>query len=313
MSEPLNPLFEEEKEFLERKKLEYERALRGDVEHIKEQSVQVGKIALAGAGLLGGIWLLRKAFGRRKHPEWHHEEEHDDAFGGFGEDDYPEHDGYSSPQDKKWGAAMLEDDDEEEQYQYQQDQGNDFDDDNGLSEFPDFEAHSSRQHGSDAASPAAGTYHAHGPETEHNETADGRPFWSAEHSHPSANLPYDDSRRMPASNSFADADEPAEEAHYVSTSKKSWVAPALSSFVQSETGRVIMAQAAAVALALVTKAVKDLLPGDEAEPAKTSDLAASTAAGAHAYGQPAAPAAPQSPVSDAKDPDTDSATYQPLA
>jgi hypothetical protein len=29
MTEPTNPLFEDEKDFLERKKLEYERALRG--------------------------------------------------------------------------------------------------------------------------------------------------------------------------------------------------------------------------------------------------------------------------------------------
>ena len=68
MSELQNPLFGEEKEFLERKKLEYERALRGDVDHIKEQSVVMGNVALVGAGVAGGIWLIIKAFGsaRRK-------------------------------------------------------------------------------------------------------------------------------------------------------------------------------------------------------------------------------------------------------
>jgi hypothetical protein len=69
MSDLLNPLFDEEKEFLERKKLEYERALRGDVDHIKEQSVKVGKVALVGAGLAGSVWLIAKAFsgkGKRK-------------------------------------------------------------------------------------------------------------------------------------------------------------------------------------------------------------------------------------------------------
>ena len=70
MSELQNPLFDEEKEFLERKKLEYERALRGDVEHIKEQSATVGKVALVGAGLAGTIWLISKAFGgKKRHPD----------------------------------------------------------------------------------------------------------------------------------------------------------------------------------------------------------------------------------------------------
>jgi hypothetical protein len=66
MSDLQNPLFEEEKEFLEHKKLEYERALRGDVDHIKDQSVKMGKVAAVGAGLVGGIWLITKAFGGKK-------------------------------------------------------------------------------------------------------------------------------------------------------------------------------------------------------------------------------------------------------
>ena len=66
MSELQNPLFDEEKDFLERKKLEYERALLGDVEHIKEQSATVGKVALVGAGLAGTVWLISKAFGGKK-------------------------------------------------------------------------------------------------------------------------------------------------------------------------------------------------------------------------------------------------------
>ncbi|WP_375419132.1 hypothetical protein [uncultured Hymenobacter sp.] len=58
-----NPLFEDEREFLERKKQEYERALRGDVEHIKEQGTQVGKVALVGAGLAGSVWLITRVLG----------------------------------------------------------------------------------------------------------------------------------------------------------------------------------------------------------------------------------------------------------
>src|SRR4028119_579331 len=66
MAEPTNPLFEEEKEFLERQKLEYERAILGDVEGIKEKTQRVGKYAAIGAGLVGGIWLISKVFGGRK-------------------------------------------------------------------------------------------------------------------------------------------------------------------------------------------------------------------------------------------------------
>lgn len=66
MSDLHNPLFDDEKEFLEQKKLEYERALRGDVAQIKEKTVQVGKVALAGAGLAGSVWLITRVFGSRK-------------------------------------------------------------------------------------------------------------------------------------------------------------------------------------------------------------------------------------------------------
>lgn len=67
MAEQLtNPLFEDEKEFLERQKLEYERALLGDVEDIKEKTQQVSKYVAIGAGVLAGAWLLSKAFGGKK-------------------------------------------------------------------------------------------------------------------------------------------------------------------------------------------------------------------------------------------------------
>ncbi len=68
MSDLNNPLFDDEKEFLERKKLEYERALAADVESLKEQSLTVGKIAAVGAGAVTGIWLLSKLFGGPKKP-----------------------------------------------------------------------------------------------------------------------------------------------------------------------------------------------------------------------------------------------------
>ena len=69
MADLHNPLFEDEKEFLEHQKLEYERALLGEVEEIKAKSQEVGKYVAIGAGVLGGIWLLKKAFGGKKKPE----------------------------------------------------------------------------------------------------------------------------------------------------------------------------------------------------------------------------------------------------
>ena len=60
MSELHNPLFESEKEFLERQRLEYKNALMGDVEHLKEKSEKVGTTLLVAGGLLAGAWLLSR-------------------------------------------------------------------------------------------------------------------------------------------------------------------------------------------------------------------------------------------------------------
>lgn len=341
MSEPTNPLFEEEKEFLERKKLEYERALRGDVEHIREQTVHVGKLALVGAGVAGGIWLLTKAFGRRKnkHQEWHYTDQDDDDYSGFGDDGY---DYDADENDQKWSASRYfaqephgysEQADAEDEDEYPTPSLTDEDDsldDNGLSEFPDFAPHSSRQHGTDEAeaddqsladAPHTQLYHTDDEDdTIFAEPTELRRFQSEDYSHPTANLPYDDSRRMPVSNNFAAA-EPAEPkstskeeaTQPASKAKKNVIVPAIMSFLQSDTGKVIAGQVAAVAIALVTKTVKDLLPGSAAETTKSSDLAASkVAAGSLPYGQPAPKVAPQSPVLDAHDPDASTAPA-PLA
>lgn len=66
MSEVTNPLFEDQREFLERQKEEYKNALLNDVAEIKDQSQKIGKnLAIAG-GLLAGIYLVSKAFSGRK-------------------------------------------------------------------------------------------------------------------------------------------------------------------------------------------------------------------------------------------------------
>jgi hypothetical protein len=62
MSELSNPLFDNERELLERQKEEYKNALMGDVDQIKTQSQQVGKkVAIAGGVLLAGL-LVRRMF-----------------------------------------------------------------------------------------------------------------------------------------------------------------------------------------------------------------------------------------------------------
>ncbi|MDX5347517.1 MAG: hypothetical protein LPK19_09740 [Hymenobacteraceae bacterium] len=61
-----NPLFENEKEFLERQKEEYENALRSNVTEIKFQTEKVGKNLLIAGGALAAAYVLTKMFGGGK-------------------------------------------------------------------------------------------------------------------------------------------------------------------------------------------------------------------------------------------------------
>ncbi|WP_162054008.1 hypothetical protein [Pontibacter pamirensis] len=64
MSELTNPLFNNEREFLERQKEEYKNALIGDVDQIKSQGQEYGKkAAMAGGVLLAGYLLKRMISG----------------------------------------------------------------------------------------------------------------------------------------------------------------------------------------------------------------------------------------------------------
>lgn len=269
MSEPVNPLFEEEKEFLERKKLEYERALRGDVEQIKEQGVQLGRVALVGAGVVGGVWLLSKAFGgkKKRHKDRFEDEEYDDDtnyqaqhFADYDEDDeptsqWPEHDAYFGGDDEPaYGSVYHSDTD-----RYDEPSANDADDDNSLSEYPDFPAHSGRGHG----------------------TAAGEDFQSEAYGHPESPLPFDDSRRLPEGDDFTEQPNAAPKRQLSST---------LVAFAKSDFGKMLLGQAASVAIALVTKVVKERASDSSAETANTSDLAASTGStDGYAHGHPATP------------------------
>jgi len=281
MTEPTNPLFEDEKEFLERKKLEYERALRGDVEEIKETTVQVGKVALVGAGVVGGIWLLSKAFGgkskkkKAKHKKHRPHFEDYAGFDSFDENDREMSDLASDFQDGDYFYDDKQDFDGNEVTGdgfYNEGPGNaDYDtdaDDNGLGDYPDFPAHSASQHGDETDGDA-------------RFDADYEDDANPAHSYASSNSyqarPYDDSRRLPHSTSFAEDDEEASAAASAPEAKRSVILPAIMAFAKSETGRVVVAQAAAVALALVTKAVQGFMPSHEEETGKNADLATSSA------------------------------------
>ena len=285
MTEPTNPLFEDEKDFLERKKLEYERALRGDVEEIKETTVQVGKIALVGAGVVGGIWLISKAFGgkskKKKHKHRKHRPEFEDyaGFDGFDENDQEFSDldnGFQSADydyDQNYAYAGADADGFYTEGQGDADYAPE-DDDNGLSQYPDFPVHSATH--SFAEGEDASSY------------ADDEQPQEASHSYASSASyqarPYDDSRRLPDSNSFAEDDTASQQEQYADheavaapKSKISFIGPALLAFAKTETGRVIAGQAAAIGLALITKAVQEFMPKHEADADKNADLAASSA------------------------------------
>ena len=289
MSELQNPLFDEEKEFLERKKLEYERALLGDVEHIKEQSATVGKVALVGAGLAGTVWLISKAFGGKKQRT---EGKHRSEAKSKGKDK-------ALFKDKRKSAAasamVFMDHFEDGDHEFG----------GGVAR-----AGSSLQSTPRAAQPVGALSGSEAFPTEKKlapkpvvsvqtpapkaseKPASARPAGGEED--PFQDLPYDDSRRLPASKTF---DKEAKEADGVPTpamaevprnSIARVVGSVLQQFLQSDTGKVLVAQAGALALAAVTKKAGELFPA-----AKNADLAASP--DAQPADNAAAPAASSAP------------------
>jgi hypothetical protein len=90
---------------------------------------------------------------------------------------------------------------------------------------------------------------------------------------PFRDLPYDDSRRLPTSHSFDDEEgERSGNGRSISPRSPNMVGQVLQAFLKSDTGKMLVAQAAAVALAMVTKKVSEFFPAD-----KNPDLASSPA------------------------------------
>ena len=261
MSELQNPLFDEEKEFLERKKLEYERALLGDVEHIKDQSVKVGKVALVGAGLAGSVWLISKAFGSKKRKRKARRDAQEADYDDSSEANYYDggHDGggYYGGEDEEQSAPAKP--------AYKSAAGSamafmeHYNDDLPASAHGSDGQHSEAEHAAAPANYFATAATRPAPEAEMEDDYEEDPF---------QDLPYDDSRRLPTSHAFDDGAAPVAPAN----SRYKFIGSVLSAFLQSDTGKVLVAQAAAVAMALVTKKVSEFFPAD-----KNADLAASPA------------------------------------
>jgi hypothetical protein len=238
MAELHNPLFEDEKEFLERQKLEYERALLGDVDHIKEKTQEVGKYAAIGAGVLGGIWLISKAFKSRGHSE---DEDDDEGYEEF------EDDRLARKAQKKREKQERKHSKNARRASYVSNpavhsvSGQGVGDDYGFGGAHQFDR-GQQHHPADRADIAPDVYHA---------AAETDPF---------PPLAYDDARRLPVS-AFNSTDQP-------SNGQPGVVASVLNSFLQSDTGKLLMAQVTAVMLAYVAKKVGEYLPVN-----KNSDLA----------------------------------------
>jgi hypothetical protein len=215
MADLHNPLFEDEKEFLERQKLEYERALRGDVDEIKAKTQTVGKYAAIGAGVLGGIWLLSKAFGGKKKGLGSHKK------------------GRNQQKGLKNGNAARRLKGSASRLQRPLDTGVDtaVADDLGF----------------------GGGHHQYDRGRTHTERAHLAP--DVYHTDADAFAP---TGRRTSSEHYPVQGYQQEE--YESGEASTVVASALKSFLQSDTGKVLVAQASAVLMAYVAKKVGEYLP-----------------------------------------------------
>jgi hypothetical protein len=234
MAELHNPLFEDEKEFLERQKLEYERALLGDVDNIKEKGQQVGKYALIGAGLAGSIWLIAKAFGKKKYAD------DEDDF----EAEYARHRG--RPRKKTHKGAHFAPAHTEVDTAVADDLGF------GAGQHQYDRGRTASTHATHAAHERAhlapDVYHTDAPEEFASYDAAPRP-----------------TRHAPVPYNAAAYEKPSSEAANLAAS-------ALQSFLQSDTGKMLIAQVSAVLMAYVAKKVGEYLPM-----IKNPDLATSPA------------------------------------
>ncbi|WP_139925030.1 hypothetical protein [Hymenobacter sp. DG01] len=209
MADLHNPLFEDEKEFLERQKLEYERALMGEVEGIKAKTQVVSKYVAIGAGVLGGVWLLSKAFGGKKK---------DRALDN--DEEYARHQLNSSRRPRRQKASTAVD--------------TAITDDLGFGT-------GRHQYDRGQRHPQAHERAQLAPDVYHTDADPFRPLGFEEAT------PY---RSVPAPRSAAHQESGA----------SSILASSVKAFLQSETGKLLVAQASAVLMAFIAKKAGDYLP-----------------------------------------------------
>ncbi len=230
MAEPTNPIFEDEKEFLERQKQEYERALIGEVDGLKEdikektqqikvKTQQIGKYVAVGAGALGGVWLVSKLVGK--------------AFGG--PKTYKK---YKPKQERELGSGPRTARTLRKGAAPGTNQG--------------MGADLGRNHQADRGfqSPTSGRAHI-APNVYHTEddSFDSDPFRPVDFNSPRP-LPAVHQGQQQHRHDHADHSEGA----------SSIVADTVRTFLQSDTGKMLVAQATAVLMAVVAKKVGDYLP-----------------------------------------------------
>ena len=218
MAEPTNPLFEDEKEFLERQKLEYERALMGEVDGIKEdikvKTQQIGKYAAIGAGVIGSVWLISKAFsGPKKYKKYKPKQDRELGNG---------------PSTHRSARALRK----------------------GSQGGVDYSIH-------DDLGSRNGHYADRGFQTPASERADIAPdVYHAQ----AADLDSDPFRPLPSVyQGYQGRSEQHDEPDH-SEGASSIVADTFRAFLQSDTGKMLIAQATAVLMAVVAKKVGDYMP-----------------------------------------------------
>lgn len=103
MSDLNNPLFDNQREFLERQKEEYKNALIGDVDHIKTQGQEIGKkVAIAGGVLFAGYLVKRMFSGGKKKIKKHKTKTTEPGYSPPAGDSFADYDSYVHEQEDNY-------------------------------------------------------------------------------------------------------------------------------------------------------------------------------------------------------------------
>jgi hypothetical protein len=103
MNDLSNPLFDNQREFLERQKEEYKNALMGDVDHIKSQGQDIGKKAAIAGGVLFAGYLVKRMFsGGKKKVKKNKKEVSEHSYTQPGGENFADYDSYVHEQEDNY-------------------------------------------------------------------------------------------------------------------------------------------------------------------------------------------------------------------